>query len=159
MTALLERRPTRRSAERERLLRQAPFALRVVRRTEGVAGIVYRRISTPDRVDRLVNAATVSPLAFTAGRSLMTAASRSVMGRQVTLEPGPFVPLDLDWGARIACFARVTAGLREPDRISRAAGALQHATGTEAAFWLGLIERDPSSRTIRALRILTEATQ
>ena len=89
----------------------------------------------------------------------MKAASRGLLERQPSLEPGPFIPLDLDWGARLACFAHVSAGLREADRISRAASALQHASGTEAAFWLGLIERDTSSRTIRALRILTEATQ
>ncbi len=158
MTAATAPRPAR-NAERERLVRSAPFALRIVRRREGLAGIVYRRIATPSRTDRLTSIATLSPLAFIAGRSLVKAASRGLLERQPSLEPGPFIPLDLDWGARLACFAHVSAGLREADRISRAASALQHASGTEAAFWLGLIERDTSSRTIRALRILTEATQ
>lgn len=150
---------TKRDAAAERLLRGAPFALRIVRRTEGLAGIVYRRTAAPGRPDRLTNLATLSPLALNAGRSLVNAASRSLVGRPPSLEPGPFIPLDLDWGARLACFAHLSAGLREADRIARAASALQHASGTEAAFWLGLIERDPSSRTIRALRILTEATK
>lgn len=157
--AQLARPRAKRDTASGRLLRGAPFALRVVRRSGGPAGIVYRRMAAPGRPDRLTNIASLSPLAFIAGRSLVNAASRSLVGRQPSLEPGPFIPLDLDWGARLACFAHVSAGLREADRIARAASALQHSSGTEAAFWLGLIERDPSSRTIRALRILTEATQ
>lgn len=149
----------KRNAAAKRMLRKAPFALRVVRRSGGTAGIVYRRKATPGRPDRLTNIGSISPLALLAGRSLVNAAARSLLGRQPSLEPGPFIPLDLDWGARLACFAHVSAGLREADRIARAATALERYPGTEAAFWLGLIERDTSSRTVRALRILTEATQ
>jgi hypothetical protein len=59
----------------------------------------------------------------------------------------------------VACYALVAAGLRNPDRLHRAAGNLVHADGTEAAWWLGLMARPSGKRAVRALRILVEAVK
>lgn len=141
-------------------LRAAPFALRIVRRTDGDAAIIYRRMSGGNggKADQLLNIGAIAPLAYTAATPLLRAAGKAATGRDARLVAGPAVPLDYDWGARLACFARLSAGLRDGGRLARAARAIQDASGTEAAWWLGLIERDSSSRAVRALRILTEAT-
>ena len=140
-------------------IREANFALRVVRRRAGDAAVLYRRTLDAKRQERFSKIAPISPLAFSAGAPLLRAAVRAIAGPQVRLAPGPFHPLDPDWGARVACYARVAAGLRDASRLNRAAANLQHADGTEAAWWLGVMTRDSSRRAVRALRILLEAVK
>jgi hypothetical protein len=140
-------------------LKKAPFALRVVRRREGLAALVYRRSLDGQRRERLTKIASISPLAFTAATPLLRAAVRNTGGPAARLSEGPFHPLDPDWGARVACFALVAAGLRNGERLYRAASHLQHADGAEAAWWLGLMTGRQGMRAIRALRILLEAVK
>lgn len=140
-------------------VREASFALRVVRRRAGEAAILYRRRLTPKGNERLDRVAPISPLAFSAGAPLLRAAVRAIAESSGKLTPGPFHPLDADWGARVACYALVASGLRNADRLHRAAVNLQHADGTEAAWWLGIMARPNGKRAIRALRILVEAVR
>ena len=49
-------------------IREASFALRVVRRNAGDAAILYRRSLTKNQEERLTRIAAISPLAFSAGR-------------------------------------------------------------------------------------------
>ncbi len=140
-------------------VREASFALRVVRRRGGDAGILYRRRLDTNGRERLSKIAPLSPLAFVAGAALLRAAARGTAGPSAKLTPGPFHPLDSDWGARVACYALVAAGLRNADRLHRAAGNLQHADGAEAAWWFGLMARPNGKRALRALRILVEAVK
>ncbi len=143
-------------------IREAAFALRVVRRRSGDAGILYRRRLTTSGDERLDRVASISPLAFIAGASLLRSAVRvSIPGRSgpVRLGPGPYHPLDADWGARVACFAILARGLRNAERLHRAAANLQDADGAESAWWLGLMSRPHGKRAVRALRILTEAVR
>ena len=163
--------------DRERLVRAAPFSLRVVQRKEGRAAIVYRRRADTEGRDRLQRVAAISPLAFTAAVPLLRDA---VAGSQIAppdahptddqapqrqrsnsnhLTTGPFHPLDADWGARVACYSLLAAGLRDGERLIRTANHLRHADPAEAAWWLGLLSRDDNVRALRALRILTEAVQ
>lgn len=139
-------------------LRQAPFALRVTRRSEGLAGVVYRRSSGKNGYDHLHRIAGISPAAFSAGRMLLEKANLALNGTR-KLEPGPFVPLNEDWGSRIGCYAIVTSGLRHPEKMLHAAQHFLNADGAEAAWWLGTLTRTEDSRPMRALRILTEATE
>ncbi len=144
-----------------RTVREAPFALRVVDRAGGRAAIVYRRVVSGDKNDRLTAIGSIGPVQFTAGEPLLRLAigqCASGKAKQLRLEPGPFIPLDADWGARVACYALLGAGLRDGTRLARAAGALRHASGPEAAWWLGRMQDDRETRAVRALRILTEAT-
>ncbi len=140
-------------------VRKASFALRVVRRRTGDAGILYRRRLTPSGNERLDRVAPISPLAFSAASSLLRAAVRGLAGPAARLTTGPYHPLDNDWGARLACYALVASGLRNVDRLHRAAGHLLHADGAEAAWWLGLMARNGSRRAVRAFRILVEAVR
>jgi len=140
-------------------VRRASFALRVVRRRSGDAGIVYRRQLAENGKERLSRLACISPLAFTAGAALLRAALRATEGPKAKLTTGPFHPLDPDWGARVGCYALVSSGLRDASRLHRAAANLQHADGTEAAWWLGLMTRANGERAVRALRILVEAVR
>lgn len=140
-------------------VREASFALRVVRRRAGDAAIIYRRRVDKKGRERLTKIAPIGPLSYSAGAPLLRAAVRSANGGTARLEPGPFYALDPDWGARVACYALVAKGLRNARRLSRAAANLRHADPTEAAWWLGLANRSGGLRTIRALRILTEAVQ
>jgi hypothetical protein len=140
-------------------LREAPFAVRVVQRNTGRAAIVYRRRPTESGRDRLQRVAALSPLAFTAAGGLLRDAVRAAQGAKTELAPGPSYPLDADWGARLACYALLSQGLRHPERLLRAAGHLRAADGNEAAWWLGLLTREESNRALRALRILTEAVE
>ncbi len=135
------------------------FALRIVRRQQGDAGIVYRRRLTEDGRERLARIGAISPLAFSAGAPLLREAVRSTEGPGATLAIGPYHPLDEDWGARVACYALVAAGLRDAGRLQRAAAHLRHADATEAAWWLGLMANGTRKRAVRALRILTEAVR
>lgn len=140
-------------------IREAPFALRVVRRSGGDAAIVYRRELDQKHRERLTRVAAISPLAFMAGAPLFRAAVRAVAGSKAALTIGPFHPMDEAWGARVACYALVSAGLRDPQRLSRAAQHLAQADGPEAAWWLGLLLNSRGARALRALRILVEAVQ
>ncbi len=117
MTQLATRpKPTARRARSrasQAKLRAAPFALRIVRRSSGDAAIIYRRMSGEPgkRNDRLVNIGSLSPLGLAAASGLVRAAVKaSDAGSPGRLAPGPSLPLDHDWGARLACFARVAAG-------------------------------------------------
>lgn len=139
---------------------RASFALRVVRRRNGDAAILYRRSLTAKRVERLTRIGAISPLAFTAAMPLLRSAIRASGGSAgVRLATGPYHPLDPDWGARVACYALVASGLRDGGRMTRAAGSLKEADATEAAWWLGAMTRRDGRRAVRALRILTEATK
>lgn len=140
-------------------VRKASFALRVVRRRAGDAGVLYRRSLDDKRRERLTKVAPISPLAFSAGSSLLRSAVRAAAGPTAKLTPGPFHPLDPDWGARVACYAIVASGLRDPDRMHRAAANFQRADGAEATWWLGLMGNGRRRRAVRALRILVEAAQ
>ncbi len=140
-------------------VREASFALRVVRRRAGDAAILYRRRLTPSGKERLDRIAPVSPLAFSAGAPLLRAAVRATAGSGAKLAPGPFHALDPDWGARVACYAKVAWGLRNAERLHRAAANLQGADPAEAAWWFGLMERPSGKRARRALRILVEAVR
>jgi hypothetical protein len=138
-------------------VREANFALRVVRRRTGDAAILYRRSLNGAGDERLTRVAPVSSLAFAAGHGLLRQAARETAGRTVKLVTGPYHPLDADWGARVACYAKVARGLRHAGRLHKAAEALRSSDGTEAAWWLGLMNRPNGSRAVRALRLLTEA--
>lgn len=138
-------------------VREASFALRIVKRKAGKASIVYRRSLKTNGAERLARVAAIGPLAFSAGAALLRA---SVRGANVTkLTPGPYYPLDPDYGARVACYALVTSGLRNANAMHNAADALKRADATEAAWWLGLMSGTRHVRAIRALRILVEAVK
>jgi len=166
-------RPTlipRRRMDRDTIIRAAPFALRVVQRKGGRAAVVYRRRADAQTRDRFQRLAAVSPLGFTAALPLLrdaVAQSRlteavapvgspgSNGGRPikaVELVPGPFYPLDADWGARVACFSLVASGLRNGDRLLLAADHLRTADPDEAALWLagsrGPISCAPCARCV-----------
>jgi len=141
-------------------VRESVFALRVVRRRGGDAGIIYRRTLTAKRLERLTRIRAISPLAFAAAMPLLRAAVRGSGGSSgVRLATGPYYPLDADWGARVACYAMVASGLRNGSRMARAAGQLKESDAAEAWWWLGAMSRRDGRRAIRALRILTEATK
>jgi len=141
-------------------VREASFALRVVRRRQGDAGILYRRALTARHVERLTRIKAISPLAFAAAMPLLRAAVRGSGGSAgVRLATGPYHALDADWGARVACYTLVASGLRDGGRLSRAAAQLKEADATEAAWWFAAMTRRDGRRAIRALRILTEATK
>ena len=140
-------------------IREAGFALRVVRRRAGDAAILYRRRVTVRHEERLDREAAISPLAFSAGGGLLRGAVRATAGTAARLSPGPFHPLDPDWGARVACYALVASGLRSPARLHRAADNLRQADPVEAAWWFGLMGNGSGKRAVRALRILVEAVK
>jgi hypothetical protein len=140
-------------------IRRASFALRVVRRRDGDAAILYRRRLIEKGEERLDRVAAISPLAFSASQSLLRAAVRAISGPAAKLSYGPFHPLDPDWGGRVAAFSLIARGLRNADRLHRAASHLKDADGTEAAWWLGLMEKPGGTRAVRALRILSEAVK
>lgn len=149
-------------------IREAPFALRVVQRKAGRAAIVYRRQADPRGRDRLQRVAALAPLAFTAAVPMLREAVWAARGGgkgapprggDDLLSPGPFLPLDADWGPRVACFALIAAGLRNGERLLRAAEHLRHADPDQAAWWLGLLTQPGNVRALRALRILTEAVE
>src|SRR5689334_10061096 len=138
-------------------VREAAFALRVVRRRDGDAGILYRRTLTAKRVERLTRIRAISPLAFAAAMPLLRAAVRGSGGNVgVRLSTGPYHPLDTDWGVRVGCYSIVASGLRDGARMARAAAHLKDADAAEAAWWFGAMTRRDGRRSIRALRILTE---
>ena len=138
-------------------IREASFALRVVKRREGLAAIIYRRSLNEKQLERLTRITSISPLSFTSGVPLLRAAAHASGVKK--LAAGPYIPLDPDWGARVACFALVASGLRNSDRIHRAAEELRNADGAEAAWWFGLMSSLNGKRAVRAMRILVEAVK
>jgi hypothetical protein len=138
-------------------VREATFALRIVKRKQGTAAIVYRRSLKAGGAERLTRIASIGPLAFSAGGTLLRSSIQG--GRVGRLTPGPFHPLDADAGARVACYALLASGLRDPSALHKAAENLKRADGTEAAWWLGLMSGGKRTRAIRALRILVEAVR
>ena len=141
-------------------VREANFALRVVRRYTGDAAILYRRTLKNRQDERLTRIAAISPLGFSAGAGLLREAVRESSEKTARLTYGPFHPLNPDWGARVACYSLVARGLRDASRMHRAAENIRHADGTEAAWWFGLmVNRGSGKRAIRALRILVEAVK
>ena len=144
-------------------IRRAPFAVRFVQRSAGLAAIVYARRTTDDGKDRLQRIGSMGPLAVSAAAGFLRQAiqqSASPTGsRSELIAPGPYRPLDAEWGPRVACYAIVAAGLRDPERLMRAAANLRAANAVEAAWWLGLLYRSLDNRPVRALRILTEAVE
>lgn len=141
-------------------IREAAFALRVVRRRGGDAAILYRRTVNSKHQERLTRIAALGPLAFTCGLSLLRTAVNAMSGPGTRLVAGgKFLPLDPDWGARVACYALVAAGLRNATRMCRAADNLKQADATEAAWWLGLLRNGTQRRSLRALRIIVEAVK
>lgn len=140
-------------------VRQASFALRVVRRRTGDAAILYRRSLSANQQEKLTKVGAISPLAFTAGTALLRAAVRAASGPATKLATGPFHPLDTDWGARVGCYALVASGLRDAGRLHKASTNILHADGSEAAWWFGLMENGRRKRVVRALRILVEAVK
>jgi len=140
-------------------IREASFSLRVVRRRDGNAAIIHRRRVVGQGRERLIKIAPISPLGYSVGISLLRSAARGVNGSGTKLQTGPFIPLDADWGARVACYALVVKGLRNANRMRKAAANLRHADPAEAAWWLGLMTGSGQRRAIRALRILTEAVK
>jgi heme oxygenase len=140
----------------ERATRAAPFALRVVSRSQGTAAIVYRRRVNEHMQERFDRVAALSPLALTAAAGLLRAAVRAA-GGPARLQPGPFQPLDADWGARVAGFALVARGLRDARRLSKSAEHFRAADPAEAAAWFGRMQDGRGRRWVRALRIITEA--
>jgi hypothetical protein len=142
----------------EQATRAAPFALRVVQRQAGLAGIIYRRRVNDRMEERFDRVAALSPLALTAASGLLRTAVKACTG-QNKLEPGPYLPLDADWGARVAGFAIVARGLREARRLSKSAEYFRSADATEAASWFGRMQDGRAGRWVRALRIITEAVK
>ncbi|HXK94769.1 MAG TPA: hypothetical protein PKV38_13930, partial [bacterium] len=97
-------------------VREASFALRVVRRREGDAAIIYRRVLNKNQEERLTKIAPISAQAFSSGAGLLRSAVRAIAGPKAKLEAGPYHPLDADWGARAACYALAVKGLRVASR-------------------------------------------
>lgn len=140
-------------------LRDAEFALRVVRRRNGDAGILYRRTLTEYGRERLERVTSISPLALLAGAPLLRAAVRASEGSIALLKGGTYHPLERGWGAKVTCYALVASGLRDGDKLNRAAASLARLEGIDAAWWLGLMANGMRTRAVRALRILTEAVK
>jgi len=53
----------------------------------------------------------------------------------------------------------VAAGLRNADRVHKAAENRRHADPTEAAWWSGLMSGRQGKRAVHALRIFFEAVK
>lgn len=141
-------------------VRQAPFAIRLVKRAQGTAAIIYRRETTSNgNKDRLHRIGAISPIAYLSGSALIRQGVRAAEGAKVQPAVGPCHALDSDWGARIACYAYVAHGLRDMERLQVAATHLSRADATEAAWWLGLVSGGHGQRALRALRVLVEAVE
>ena len=147
----------KKSQVKELKIRDAQFALRLVMRKTGMAGIVYRRQLDEKGRDRLKRIGAISPLAFTASVPLL----RDVLGLKGNrkFRTGPFYPLGKDEGAKVACFALLAHRISDADRLFKASLNIRNADSTEVAWWLGRITRDHGIRALRALRILLEAVK
>jgi len=143
--------------------REAPFAVRFFQRDDGLAARVYRRQADSRGRDRLMCIAKLSPPAVRAATGLLRQAMAESSGRRKSardlIAAGPCRPLDAEWGPRVACYAVVVAGLRDPVRLMNAARHLRTSSSDEAAWWLGLMDYGENRRALRALRILTEAVE
>lgn len=147
------------ASRKEQATRAASFALYVVQRREGLAAIVYRRLVDDRMQERFKKVAALSPLSCTAAGTLLRTALKAA-GHAPKLAAGQgYQPLDPDWGARVACFALVARGLRDPRRLSKSAEYFRSADAAEAALWFGRMQGRAATRVIRAVRILTEAVQ
>jgi hypothetical protein len=149
-----------------KLIRSAPFAFKVLDNSSGRTAVIYRRRRDAAGRDRLQRIAKLSPLAFTAGMSLLKdAAAKSIIAGSSPQAnngflPGKLYPMDSDWGSRVACFSFITAGLRNAERILKAAAHMREADGNDAAWWLGMLWNDgKDKRALRALRILAGAVK
>jgi len=139
-------------------VRQAPYALRLVKRNEGTAAILYRREALGNgKADRLHRIGALSPMAYLAATPLIREGVRAAEGPKVQPQVGPCHALNDDWGARIACYSYISMGLRDLERLQVAASHLARADGTEAAWWFGLLKGGMGARAVRAVRILVEA--
>jgi hypothetical protein len=135
---------------------ESTFALRYVRRPGGDAAVVYRRALGSNGKHRYARLGEISPLAYTAGAVLLCDV-RQETKTDAQMPARSYIAVDDDAGARVACYALIAAGLRDAERLGRAAASLRHADGTEAAWWLGLMADGRRVRAVRALRILVEA--
>ena len=141
-------------------IREALFALRIVKRRAGTAAIIYRRSLNAAGTERLSRVAALGTLAYSAGASLLRNSVEAANGHRSTrLDPGPYYILDEDGGARVACYALVARGLRNASGLHNAADNLRRSDGTEAAWWMGLMTGGKRVRAMRALRILIEAVK
>lgn len=138
---------------------EAAYTLRITRRRDGDAAIVYQTELTDAGKERLVRVAAIGPLTFAAARPMLHAAVRTADGPEADLAPGPSHPLSAKWGVRVVVYALIAAGLRDADRLRRAAEVIQHADSLETVWWLARLEGDNRARTIRALRILIQAVE
>jgi hypothetical protein len=151
-------------AARRRALRNAPFAVRITRRDGNLAATIYRRTLNSRRLNRLARLTAIGPAAFTAAtpllRAALNAADRAALNaadRTARFDPGPYLPIDANWGVRLACFGLVGTGLRDTSRLVQTARRLRDADATEASWWLGQMTSPTGPRAVRALRILLEA--
>ena len=140
-----------------KLLRQSNFALRVVQRKNGTAGHIYQRKPDANGRNRLQRVASLSSLAFSAGLSLLKESAN--LNANSNLESGPFYPISDEQGAKVACYAIISSGLTNVERLIRSATNFRQADPNEASWWFGRLLRDSESRTLRALRILSEAVK
>ena len=153
-------------------LGDAPYAIRITLRREGETVLVYRRAPDASRRDRLQRIATIGPLARTVADGLLRRAAEGTeepdakqgrrrrpvaSGASWPLAVGKYHPMRAEWGARLACLAIVSKGVRDHDRLAIAAGRITGLSGTDAAWWVGLRTGPGAERAARALRILTEA--
>ena len=153
-------------------LGDAPYAIRITLRREGETVLVYRRAPDASRRDRLQRIATIGPLARTVADGLLRRAAEGTeepdaqsgrrrrpvaSGASGPLAVGKYHPRRAEWGARLACLAIVSRGVRDHDRLAIAAGRITGLSGTDAAWWVGLLTGPGAERAARALRILTEA--
>jgi hypothetical protein len=143
-------------AARRRALRNAPFAVRITRRDGNLAATIYRRTLNSRRLNRLTRLTAIGPGAFTAATPLLRAALNAA-DRTARFDPGPYLPIDANWGVRLACFGLVGTGLRDTSRLVQTARRLRDADATEASWWLGQMTSPTGPRAVRALRILLEA--
>jgi len=142
---------------RSKALRRSNFALRVVQRKNGTAGHIYQRKPDANGRNRLQRIASLSPLAFSAGLSLLRESAG--LNANSKLEAGPFYPISDEQGAKAACYALISSGLTDVERLIRSAANFRQADPNEASWWLGRLMRDSESRSLRALRILSEAVK
>jgi hypothetical protein len=149
-------------------VRTFPYALRLVGRKGGRAAVVYRRQADEQGRDRLQRVGALAPLAYQAALPMLREAVRASANTEngagaATLNgpsaSGAFKPLDSVWGPRVACLTLACAGLRDGERMARAADHLRRLDGALAAWWLGRLLRGDDARPLRALRILIEAVQ
>lgn len=130
------------------------FTIRLMRRREGMVGHIYQRQVDARGRYRLQRIGALNPLALRAASSMLR---QALPHAKTELQQGKHYPLSEAWGTRLACYALLTAGLRNAERLARAAWHMERADPIEAAYWLGRLQHAGDSRPLRALRILVEA--